>query len=228
MSRLALDEIAKLLHIENIDIAIENEKHSTLIPFLNENLFNNVLDKYLRASYLSHWKSTIENLILQNRQENAKKRIDELTNSDSCPEEIQQQLKVVKKSPMMHALYKIVILDKENTYDSPGYVSTDKRNMIDTIVINQNLTPEEKRCVIAHEFGHIIINRLLAENKQNKITLDSDQQENLADLFMYYILYDKSRFYQTEATNFIKPNIQDFKKLKESIDEKYQNNLSSN
>ncbi|MBW5409628.1 hypothetical protein E6A50_04495, partial [Brachyspira hampsonii] len=50
-----------------------NEK--ILIDLIDDNLFKSIFHKYIKASYLSHWKSTIENLVLQNRQRQIKNNL---------------------------------------------------------------------------------------------------------------------------------------------------------
>lgn len=51
-----------------------------LIDLIDTNLFKSIFHKYIEASYLSHWKSTIENLVLQNRQRQLKNNLFDNTN----------------------------------------------------------------------------------------------------------------------------------------------------
>lgn len=44
------------------------EQNKILLKNLQSNLINGILDKYIEKSLLSHWKSTIENVVLQNKQ----------------------------------------------------------------------------------------------------------------------------------------------------------------
>ena len=60
------------------------------------------------------------------------------------------------------ALYKIFI--KEKDISGYGFLSSDEEPYVDIIIINKNMTIPEKRCVVAHELAHIIIDRILREN----------------------------------------------------------------
>jgi len=217
MNKLSLEKINELLNIKNTDIDIKNEKYSKLLPFLDSHLCNILFTKQLKISYLSHWKSTVESLILKKRQAEHKKIFEKFSTSNKVSPEI---IEIMKSSQpqIMNSLYSIVILERKiSQYKMSGLIVTDKGRCLDTIIIHQDMTLEEKRCVVAHELGHIIINRLLNENDKYQVQLDKEQQESVANLLMYYILNDKSNFYQQHTNDFIYKNIQEIETLMNQI-----------
>ena len=170
---------------------------------------DNLILKYIEKSLLSHWKSAIENIILQNRQsyfikhiKDKEKRGDIINNRDFRILNI--------------ALYKIFI--KEKDISGYGFLSSDEEPYVDIIIINKNMTIPEKRCVVAHELAHIIVERILKE-KNVEINWDTIDEEELMDTIMCYILYDKSNFYKdiSKLEDFIVDGVSEFKKLRESI-----------
>lgn len=53
----------------DVPIGFENkEQNKILLKNLQSNLINSILDKYIEKSFLSHWKSAIENIVLENKQ----------------------------------------------------------------------------------------------------------------------------------------------------------------
>lgn len=83
------------------------------------------------------------------------------------------------------------------------------------------MTIPEKRCVVAHELAHIIVERILKE-KNVGINWDIVDEEELMDAIMCYILYDKSNFYKDDKLrSFIVNGVSEFKELRESIIDKY-------
>ena len=173
---------------------MDNEKHSLnelcknlkicknlKKEFLNNlegNLFSSIFSTYIEASYLSHWKSTIESVILQNRREKNCTKTSHSTNNYSS--------------------YKIIIIEKKDL-DVPALILEDENLSLDTIYVNKNMNISEKRVAIAHELGHTIINRCLLENKnfnsKDIADLSKEEKEELATLFSYYIIEDRSHFY---------------------------------
>ncbi len=174
---------------------MDNEKHSLnelcknlkickslkkeFLDNLESNFFSSIFSKYIEASYLSHWKSTIESVILQNRREKNCTKTSHSTNNYSS--------------------YKIIIIEKKDL-DVPALILTDENLSLDTIHVNAAMNTSEKRVTIAHELGHIIINRCLLENENfnsEDIThLSEEEREELATLFSYYIIEDRSHFYK--------------------------------
>ncbi|PLV55292.1 ImmA/IrrE family metallo-endopeptidase [Brachyspira pilosicoli] len=119
------------------------------------------------------------------------------------------------------SLYKIFI--KEKDIETCGFLSPDEESYIDIIIINENMTIPEKRCVVAHELAHIIVERILKE-KNVGINWDIVDEEELMDTIMCYILYDKSIFYKdNKLKNFMVDGVSEFKELRESIINKYGN-----
>lgn len=120
----------------------------------------------------------------------------------------------------MNSLYKIIII--QDDIDIPAMYSPDSNFFTDIIFIKKDMDVEEKRIIIAHELGHII-NKILKENSSFAIDWNIINEENFSNLFMYYILYDKSCFYNDEEylSNFIRNSALDFKSSYEDILNKY-------
>ena len=180
---------------------------------LQDNLINGILDKYIKKSLLSHWKSAIENVVLQNKQTIFKNSIKNLNLISNKLHKI-----------IYFSLYRIII--KEKKINGCGFMSSDNDSYIDIIVINEKMTIQEKRCVVAHELSHIIVDRLLKENKKliKEVDWDSLNEEELINILMCYILYDKSSFYKDKngkLKDFQVDGVSEFKKLREQIISKY-------
>ncbi|KLI16666.1 hypothetical protein SU44_00175 [Brachyspira hyodysenteriae] len=223
-----------------------------LIDSIDDNLFKSIFHKYVEASYLSHWKSTIENLVLQNRQRQLQNNLfdntdfnklfkvilDEnnidnlLNNISSLDDSLKESFKTIFcrdfnktssyiKRIILNSLYKIIII--QDDIDIPAMYSPDSNFFTDIIFIKKDMSIEEKRIIIAHELGHIIINRILKENNSFTIDWNIVNEENFSNLFMYYILYDKSCFYSNKdyLNNFMKNSALDFKVSYENILSKY-------
>ena len=123
-------------------------------------------------------ESAVESIVLETRQYKFK---------NFCRETSYTNPKVIKI--MNVALYKIFI--KEKKLFEYGYTLKDKYNWVDVIVINEEMSIKEKRCVVAHELAHIIIDRILKENIDIIPNMDFDNlnEEELANILMCYILF---------------------------------------
>lgn len=208
MSKLNLQEIADRCGYTKIG------KHKKLLYDLESNIIDNLILKYIEKSLLSHWKSAIENIILQNRQSGFKEYLKEKENQGDIINNRDSRILNI-------ALYKIFIKEKE--ISSYGFLSPDEEPYVDIIIINKNMTIPEKRCVVAHELAHIIVERILKE-KNVGINWDIVDEEELMDIIMCYILYDKSNFYKdNKLKDFIVNGVSEFKNLRESIIKKYGN-----
>ncbi|WP_300755070.1 ImmA/IrrE family metallo-endopeptidase [uncultured Brachyspira sp.] len=207
MSKLGLKKIADICGYTEI------AKHHKLLDDLESNVMDNLILKYIEKSLLSHWNSAIENIVLENRQSEFKRFVD-------------YERKFVRNARMLQvarvSLYKIFI--KEEDIKICGFLSPDEESYIDIIFINKNMTIPEKRCVVAHELAHIIVERILKE-KNVGIDWNTVNEEELMDTIMCYILYDKSNFYKDtiKLEKFIVDGVSEFKKLRESIINKYGN-----
>lgn len=206
MSKLGLKEIADRCGYTEI------AKHKKLLDDLENNIIDNLILKYIEKSLLSHWKSAIESIILQNRQSEFEKFVD-------------YERKFLRNARMLQvarvSLYKIFIKEKE--ISSYGFLSPDEEPYVDIIIINENMTIPEKKCVVAHELAHIIVERILKE-KNVGIHWDTINEEELINTIMCYILYDKSIFYKdNKLKNFMVDGVSEFKELRESIIKKYGN-----
>ncbi len=210
MSKLNLQEIADRCGYNNV--YSETKKQVILLNSLQNNLIDSLINKYIIKSLLSHWKSAVENIVLETRQHKFK---------NYCKETSYANPKVIKI--MNVALYKIFI--KEKKLFEYGYTLKDKYNWVDVIVINEEMSIKEKRCVVAHELAHIIIDRILKENIDIIPNMDFDNinEEELANILMCYILLDKSFFYKNaQFEDYVITDVLDLKKLRESILKKYR------
>lgn len=194
-----LKYIARICGYSILNISNEREEYK-LLDDLNSNICKNILEKYVKHSFLAHWKSTVESLVLQRRENRKFSNV----NSDKKKE----------------ILYRISIIEKDEIEGPAVYppYSYQNESYIDIIYINKKLTIEEKRCVIAHELGHLIVQRFLKENEKLKLDWNSINEEELANIFMCYILDNRSEFYKDSKnlSSFIK-DITDFKKLRDKI-----------
>ncbi|MEI0796391.1 ImmA/IrrE family metallo-endopeptidase [Brachyspira pilosicoli] len=209
MSKLGLKEIADRCGYTEI------VKHKKLLDDLENNIIDNLILKYIEKSLLSHWKSAIESIILQNRQSGFNEYLKEKENQGDIINNRDSRILYI-------ALYKIFIKEKE--ISSYGFLSPDEEPYVDIIIINENMTIPEKRCVVAHELAHIIVERILKE-KNVGIHWDTINEEELINTIMCYILYDKSNFYKdsNKLKNFMVDGVSEFKELRESIIKKYGN-----
>ena len=210
MHKLNLQEIADRCGYNNV--YSETKKQTILLNSLQNNLIDSLINKYIIKSLLSHWKSAVENIVLETRQYKFK---------NYCKEISYTNPKVIKI--MNVALYKIFI--KEKKLFEYGYTLKDKYNWVDVIVINEEMTIKEKRCVVAHELAHIIIDRILRENIDIIPNMDFDNlnEEELANILMCYILLDKSFFYKNaQFEDYVITDVLDLKELRDSILKKYR------
>lgn len=211
MSDLNLIKVSNLC---SYDVYKNRKKSEKLLRTLQDNLINGILDKYIKKSLLSHWKSAIENVVLENKQKIFKKSIKRHNSVISN--------KLI--NIMYFSLYRIII--KEMDINGYGYLFPDNNHHIDIIVINKNMSIQEKRCVVAHELSHIIVDRLLKENEKviKNVDWKNINEEELINTLMCYILYDKSSFYKDKngkLKDFQVDGVSEFKKLREQIISKY-------
>ena len=190
MHKLNLKEIADKCGYNNV--YNESEKQINLFDSLQKNLIDSLINKYIIKSLLSHWKSAVENIVLETRQYKFK---------NYCKETSYTNPKVIKI--MNVALYKIFIKEKE--LFEYGYTLKDKYNWVDVIVINEEMTIKEKRCVVAHELAHIIIDRILKENidinnLESEIDQLKDKWEKRHEKLAFYIEHDELEKVETNLT----------------------------
>ena len=210
MDKLNLQEIADRCGYNNV--YNEAKKQEILLNSLQNNLIDSLINRYITKSLLSHWKSAVESIVLETRQYKFK---------NFCRETSYTNPKVIKI--MNVALYKIFI--KEKKLFEYGYTLKDKYNWVDVIVINEEMSIKEKRCVVAHELAHIIIDRILKENIDIIPNMDFDNlnEEELANILMCYILLDKSFFYKNaQFEDYVITDVLDLKELRNSILKKYR------
>lgn len=130
MHKLNLQEIADRCGYNNV--YGETKKQTILLNSLQNNLIDSLINKYIIKSLLSHWKSAVENIVLETRQYKFK---------NYCKEISYTNPKVIKI--MNVALYKIFI--KEKKLFEYGYTLKDKYNWVDIIVINEEMSIKEKK-----------------------------------------------------------------------------------
>lgn len=79
-------------------------------------------------------------------------------------------------------------------------------NKVPFIFINENLTYEEKKLVIAHEVGHYVLHKnllkdLLILRDYSLFSKHEKEIENEADLFSAYLLTDSNQFIELKKQN---------------------------
>lgn len=218
MSDLNLIKVANLC---SYNVYKDKEKNETLLKSLQSNLINGILDKYIEKSLLSHWKSAIENIVLENKQNRFKEIVKSMKTKNNF-------ISTKLVNMICFSLYRIII--KEKKINGCGFMSSDNDSHIDIIIINKKMTIQEKRCVVAHELSHIIVDRLLKGNKKviKNVDWDNLNEEELINILMCYILYDKSSFYKNangKLKDFQVNGPSEFKKLRNDIISKYKKNL---
>ena len=148
-----------------------------------ESFFNERIKPIIRTNYLSHLVATVESMVNDQRMG----RILSIANTTEIGDVSQLRNFLASKT---FRLYSIIL------------VPVDLRRRATTryhpsgAIIYYNSCYDEKtiRILIAHEIGHIV-NKELMEN-----TEDSEQ---IANLFAYIAMNDKNKFYSEECEKFI-------------------------
>ena len=149
--------------------------------------FNEQLKPEIRAHYLSHLVSSIEEMI----NEKEKNRfLTYIRETERTEKDVNTLTELINEKRIR--LFTIILQPLENvkrkaqTYKKTGGVM---------IYYRERLTENEKRFAIAHELGHIVDSYLLCNDDEN--------MENRASLFAYIALLDKNNFYQKECSNYV-------------------------
>jgi hypothetical protein len=141
--------------------------------------FNNTIKPKIKTKFLSHLITTIEDLINE-------KRMKEIVDS-------------IKRNDI--ALIKNLFASRNVRFYSLVLIPANIRRRATTryhrfgasIYYNSCFEEKQIRILIAHELGHII----------NKELLNTDDDENTANLFAYIAMQDKNIFYAKESKGYI-------------------------
>lgn len=149
--------------------------------------FNTRLKPAIKAHYLSHLVSSIEEMI--NEQEK-KEFLNYIKKTERAKKDIETLTNLVNERRIRLFTINLQSLSgvkrKAKTYKKAGGVM---------IYYADYLQENEKRFAIAHELGHVVSSYILKNDKTNP--------ENYASLFAYIALLDKNNFYQNECAAYI-------------------------
>jgi Zn-dependent peptidase ImmA (M78 family) len=145
-------------------------------------LFNDLLKPEIEKNYLSHLKSSIEDLI----NEREKVKFLEVVAAD--------QKDALDKLIQSKRLRLFTILLKP-LGSSKRLASTRVINGTPIIFYFPGMDNRQKRVLIAHELGHIALRFLGSEENDNP-------SENTVNLFAFIAMHDKNQFYRLECKEF--------------------------
>lgn len=149
--------------------------------------FNKTLKPALKAHYLSHLVTTIEEMINESQKKDFLEHIKRTGNSK---DNIATLTKLVNEKRVR--MFSIILAPIESSkrkaraYKKQGGVM---------IYYANYLQENEKRFAIAHELGHIVNDYILK--------IEDNNRECRASLFAYIALLDKNNFYKNEASDYI-------------------------
>lgn len=151
------------------------------------NFFNGTLKPALKAHYLSHLITSIEEMINESKK---KEFLDYIRSTEKSADNIATLTNLVNEKRVR--MFSIILAPIKNSkkkakaYNKKGGVM---------IYYADYLQENEKRFAIAHELGHIVNDYILK--------IEDDNKEYRASLFAYIALLDKNNFYKDEASNYI-------------------------
>lgn len=151
------------------------------------NFFNSTLKPAIKAHYLSHLVTSVEEMINENLK---KELIQKIKNLSGPQEQIEFLQKTINSTQFR--LFSIVLISVKS--ENRKAKSFKKKTGV-IISYAEYLEENEKRFAIAHELGHIVNEYILHLTDTNK--------EYYASLFAYIALLDKNNFYQKEAGNYV-------------------------
>lgn len=149
--------------------------------------FNRTLKPALKAHYLSHLVTTIEEIINENQKRDF---LDHIRKTEKSANSIATLTNLVNEKRVR--MFSIILAPIKSTkrkaraYKKQGGVM---------IYYADYLQENEKRFAIAHELGHIVNDYILK--------IEDDNRECRASLFAYIALLDKNNFYKNEASDYI-------------------------
>lgn len=149
--------------------------------------FNGTLKPALKAHYLSHLVTSIEEMINEKKKKEFLEYIKQTSNSE---ENIATLTKLVNEK--MVRMFSVILVPIKSAKRKA--LTLKKRSGV-IICYASYLQENEKRFAIAHELGHIVNDYILGKDDSNK--------EYRASLFAYIALLDKNNFYKNEASGYI-------------------------
>ena len=142
--------------------------------------FNGTLKPALKAHYLSHLVTSIEEMINESQKKQFLERIKNIEQSNA---DIETLANLVREKRVR--MFSIILVP----INSPGQKARAYKKQGGVLICYASYLQEnEKRFVIAHELGHIVNDYILKNSDENK--------ENRASLFAYIALLDKNNFYK--------------------------------
>lgn len=151
------------------------------------NFFNSTLKPALKAHYLSHLVTSIEEMINESKK---KDFLEYIKTTGKSEQDIATMTKVINEKRVR--MFSIILVPISNVKRKALAL----RKQGGVIICYANYLEEnEKRFAIAHELGHIVNDYILC--------IDDENRENRASLFAYIALLDKNNFYKNEAKNYI-------------------------
>lgn len=145
-----------------------------------ESYYDKTIRPIIKTNYLSHLVTTVENMVNDRRIRNLLARVAEVK---------REELKMHLGSRTLR-LYSIVL----KPVDLKRRATTRYHHSGAIIYYNSCFEEKDIRILIAHEVGHIV-NKELLEN--------TNDTEQLANLFAYIAMLDKNIFYTEECKKFI-------------------------
>ena len=178
MNQLIIDNNLKYEVIKHFQI------NETIFEELLE-LFNQVIKPEISKNYLSHLVSSVEDIInnykmkefISNLKENEKKYIN-----------VNEFKKLLLSKNIR--LFSILLKPLDNS-SKKASCRLFKQSAI--IFYDPRLEEKQKRTLIAHEIGHIVLNKLKK--------IDGDI-EKLSSLFAFIAMLDKNNFYKNDCKNY--------------------------
>lgn len=149
--------------------------------------FNKTLKPALKAHYLSHLVTSIEEMINDKQKQEFLEYI--RTNNNSQENIVTLTSLVNEKRVRMFSI--ILVPIKSSKKKAKAYK---KRGGV-IIYYASYLAENEKRFAIAHELGHIVNDYILE--------IDDSNKEYRASLFAYIALLDKNNFYKNDAKDYV-------------------------
>ena len=160
---------------------------------VNESFFDNLLDYFnkiikpeIRNNYLSHLISSVEDIINGNRIKKFISSLKEENKEDAT-------LKRLIASKNLR-LFSIVLLPLEDDKKKASSRLFELHSMIN---YDPRIEPKQKRILIAHELGHIVLK--LSEYEK---FYDIEDKEKFASLFALISILDKEHFYNEEVKQY--------------------------
>jgi len=175
--------------VDSIDDTLKREIKNKLC--INDNDFNTILEIFttkilplIEKNYLSHLKTAIEDTVNDRMKA-------ELLNQIKRDSAISSEEKnLIEKSLKLNQFRPFTILLKPVICKKKAFTRIINRSAF--IGYDNRLPKKEIRILLAHEFGHIIISECYSDSQLRN-------EQNNADLFAFFAILDKDKFYKSEA-----------------------------